>query len=146
MAERPVSLGIGRGQPGRAKDRAWRADAACRGNTDDWYPAQGDSVTAARARKVCNGCPVRLDCLVYAIVTNEPFGIFGGCTERERRHLRAELVERHGLAWLSETTRSDVADAEGQTAGAFLYLGPDIDEVLIRLRRRGTLTSARQAG
>ncbi|MBO3087975.1 WhiB family transcriptional regulator [Cellulomonas dongxiuzhuiae] len=54
------------------------------------------------ARAVCQGCPVRLDCLADALDSRADFGVWGGMTERERRALlrrrpdvvswRAELV------------------------------------------------------
>lgn len=68
-------------------DRApWRAAAACRGMRPDiFYPAQGE--TAASARAVCAGCPVRQPCLDYA-VANERLGFWGGASERERAAMR----------------------------------------------------------
>lgn len=38
----------------------------------------------ARAKRVCAGCPVRLECLEWAIQRNE-IGVWGGTTEDERR-------------------------------------------------------------
>lgn len=38
----------------------------------------------ARAKRVCAGCPVRLECLEWAIQWNE-IGVWGGTTEDERR-------------------------------------------------------------
>jgi WhiB family redox-sensing transcriptional regulator len=37
---------------------------------------------------VCRGCVVRNECLEYALVNGEKFGIWGGLSERERRRLR----------------------------------------------------------
>jgi WhiB family redox-sensing transcriptional regulator len=39
------------------------------------------------AKAVCAECPVRIDCLQYALENNTA-GIWGGLTERERRRLR----------------------------------------------------------
>ncbi len=39
---------------------------------------------------ICRGCPVQAPCLEYALANVERFGIFGGCTERQRRRLRSQ--------------------------------------------------------
>ena len=44
----------------------------------------------ARAKSFCAGCEVRADCLEYALVNGEKFGIWGGLSERERRRLRRQ--------------------------------------------------------
>ena len=45
------------------------------------------------ALKVCAHCPVKKECLDYAITTNEQFGIWGGMSPKqrhvERRNRRA---------------------------------------------------------
>jgi WhiB family redox-sensing transcriptional regulator len=40
---------------------------------------------------VCNECPVRVECLDYALTTNAQFGVFGGMSEDERRRVRRSL-------------------------------------------------------
>ena len=63
----------------------WRAAARCR--TAD---ADGLFVTGARqreARRFCRTCPVRTECLAYALDERIEFGVWGGTTERERRAL-----------------------------------------------------------
>lgn len=42
-----------------------------------------------RALAVCRGCPIRIDCLDWAVATDERFGIWGGKTERQRRAIAA---------------------------------------------------------
>ncbi len=37
---------------------------------------------------MCQGCPVRLECLADALDSRTEFGVWGGLTERERRALR----------------------------------------------------------
>ena len=47
---------------------SWWERAACSGHpTSDWYPGPepGEAAAAARALRICQGCPVRLDCLRY---------------------------------------------------------------------------------
>lgn len=78
----------------------WMARARCAGaDTDAFFPDKGDN--AAPARRVCNGdppdttnpvfegpCPVRTECLDWALDNNERFGVWGGVGERERRRLK----------------------------------------------------------
>ncbi len=40
-----------------------------------------------RARAICKVCPVQRECLEFAMVIREPYGIWGGYTESERRDL-----------------------------------------------------------
>ena len=42
----------------------------------------------ALARSVCAGCPVRLHCLVFSVVTNQEDGVWGGLAPSERRILQ----------------------------------------------------------
>jgi WhiB family redox-sensing transcriptional regulator len=64
----------------------WRRDSACR-NTDPeiFYPLSTTDSDAAKA--ICAICPVRRECLTEALSIGEPFGIWGGLDERERRRL-----------------------------------------------------------
>ena len=40
------------------------------------------------AKRICGECPVRAECLEYALEEDERFGIWGGMSERERRKLK----------------------------------------------------------
>ena len=65
----------------------WRADAACRdADVAIFFPATDEE--AAPARAICATCPVRVDCLEFALATREDDGVWGGLTETERRRLR----------------------------------------------------------
>jgi hypothetical protein len=68
--------------------------AACRSRAvdPDAFFADADGadeaqVTAAAVR-VCNGCPIRLGCLAYALRTQQRYGVWGGYTATDRLHLR----------------------------------------------------------
>jgi WhiB family redox-sensing transcriptional regulator len=50
-----------------------------------FYPEQGDQADEPKA--VCRPCPVRAECLEHALRYREKFGVWGGCTERERRRI-----------------------------------------------------------
>ncbi len=69
--------------------RTWQERANCLGvDPDLFFPERGASTREAKG--VCNGCEVRLDCLEYALINGEKFGIWGGLSERERRRLRRQ--------------------------------------------------------
>ena len=68
-------------------DLSWQDEANCKGaNADLFFPERGASTRSAKA--ICRECEVRADCLEFAIVTGEKFGIWGGMSERERRRVR----------------------------------------------------------
>lgn len=62
----------------------WYEFALC-AQTDPeiFHPEKGGS--SAEAKRVCLACPVRGECLSYAVDNKERFGIWGGLSERERR-------------------------------------------------------------
>lgn len=73
---------------------AWQRDAACRGElAAAFYPPlrpESKSERLARereAKSTCQACPVRTDCLDHAVAFDERYGIWGGLTDVERRHL-----------------------------------------------------------
>lgn len=67
----------------------WTDAAACLGlDPDLFFPERGEDVAPAKA--VCAGCPVREDCLDYALDNGERHGIWGGLSERERRRIRRD--------------------------------------------------------
>lgn len=41
-----------------------------------------------KARRICETCPVRAECLRYAIETHQEYGIWGGLDEKERKRLK----------------------------------------------------------
>lgn len=54
-----------------------------------WYPESGGESHALRqAKKYCEECPVRAECLAFALANNEEHGIWGGLTVRERQKLK----------------------------------------------------------
>lgn len=67
----------------------WDAEAACQSVEPDlFFPDNlGPSGTAA-AQLVCRGCPVRQQCLEFALAARLDHGVWGGLTETERRSLR----------------------------------------------------------
>lgn len=41
----------------------------------------------ARAKAICQRCPVRPECLEWALAIREPYGVWGGYTEAERKQV-----------------------------------------------------------
>ena len=68
------------------------AGAALCAQTDPeaFFPEKGGSTR--EAKKVCLTCDVRGECLEYALINDERFGIWGGLSERERRKLKKRAV------------------------------------------------------
>ncbi|MDQ3781538.1 MAG: WhiB family transcriptional regulator [Actinomycetota bacterium] len=80
-------------------DEGWRDQAACAGSDLElFFPVGEDAESVAPAKAICAICPVREDCLNYAISTNQPEGVWGGMTGPERRRLRRRLRERQRRA------------------------------------------------
>ena len=65
----------------------WMAQGNCRGkSTAMWFPLSGN---APAARALCASCPVKSQCLEYALTDKPaPAGIWAGTDERERREIR----------------------------------------------------------
>lgn len=65
---------------------AWIRDAACGGmDVNEFFPDGGAPST--RAVRVCNACPVRFECLGWALDNREEFGLWGGLTPSQRQRL-----------------------------------------------------------
>ena len=61
-----------------------------------FFPSAGDA--APQAKRICQDCPVRKQCLDYALKHHEPIGIWGGLSPRERMAFRREELKfcEHG--------------------------------------------------
>ena len=69
----------------------WQERALCaQTDPEAFFPEKGGSTR--EAKKVCLSCDVRGDCLEYALLNDERFGIWGGLSERERRKLKKRAV------------------------------------------------------
>ncbi len=76
----------------------WRSDASCRDlDTNLFFPAGETGPAAiqiAQAKIVCRACRAQHSCLQFALVTHQDYGVWGGTTEDERRHLRRQWRAR----------------------------------------------------
>lgn len=84
--------------------REWTLLAVCRNNPPDALFVRGAAQQSAK--RVCTGCPVRLECLADALDNGIDHGVWGGMTDRERRALRRRHPRvRDWLALLAPTGR-----------------------------------------
>lgn len=65
---------------------AWMGQGNCRNYPPGvFFPSDGVGVD--RARRICASCPVSESCLEYALEQRIDHGVWGGCSERERRRI-----------------------------------------------------------
>ena len=88
-----ASWQVGLPETGRdAQASAWRFQARCADQDPDLFFPVGSSGPALRqtilAKAVCAQCPVRAECLEWALETAQPHGVWGGLDEQERERLR----------------------------------------------------------
>ena len=75
----------------------WQTDAACKGKTELMFPKEHKDISyIAQARQICAECPVKSDCLEYALQfpPADMHGVWAGLTSRQ---LAAEQ-RRRGVA------------------------------------------------
>jgi len=133
---------------------AWMDQAACADIGPGLFYPRGEKPDAGyydEARRICGGCPVRAECLDYALAVDDRFGMWGGLSPQEREKVRKQrgikrigedsavnrhtirrddalltryeaLIERHG-------TSLDLAAELGITVGA-------LNKRMERARRR----------
>lgn len=70
----------------------WQLRALCRGNhaylffpPSTFERKDERERRETKAKAICGVCPVRAECFEHAVAIREPFGIWGGLTEVERR-------------------------------------------------------------
>ena len=75
----------------------WQYDASCGGEDSELFFApnfcerkEEKDGRELRAKAICARCPVREECLEYALRNREPHGIWGGLNEVERKALIRE--------------------------------------------------------
>lgn len=76
----------------------WRDQAACQGHDPElWFPHESE--TGQPAKQICGTCPVREQCLTWAIDHKQDYGIWGGLNHNQRKRLakeRAHLCQECG--------------------------------------------------
>jgi len=79
-------------------DMTWMNEAACKGSPISmFFLTRGEDPRPAQ--QMCKGCPVRVDCIEYALATECYEGIFGGLTHRGRlRWARERMTQERAVA------------------------------------------------
>ncbi len=80
VSEEPLTLDDFLARP------SWHKLALCRGETRSFFSTAPGNL--AKAQALCEGCPVRQDCLEVALGDPDLMGLWGGTTESERREMR----------------------------------------------------------
>lgn len=79
-------------------DYTWRDQAMCRDTDPELFFPIGTTGQAllqiAKAKSVCCQCPVTVECLEFALETNQDTGIWGGNSEDERRQMRRTAAQQ----------------------------------------------------
>lgn len=88
-AQRPVPPGAQAACRGAAP-----VDGSVPGAVHLWFPTRtaGTGNHAVAAKDICRTCPVREQCLLYAVALNIEDGVWGGTGEAERRWIRRAWV------------------------------------------------------
>jgi len=106
--------------------RPWRNSAACRGvNPSLFFPQRGDRITTAAARKVCEHCTVRQQCILDTLGERE--GMYGGITPKRRQRLAAALDDRPGSDLVIRSMKGVYVIEHGTIEGYrdHLHMGTD---------------------
>lgn len=79
-------------------DRDWMINAACREHPpDDWFPHTKDKHGQRHATRICETCPVRVECANYAQQTGATHGIWAGQYRNQKTHQSpAKYPIKHG--------------------------------------------------
>lgn len=79
----------------------WRARGACSSADPDlFFPISAHGASRRqeqRAKAVCAACPVRAECLAFAVETRQVHGVWGGLGEKELRRLRRSRRTPDGI-------------------------------------------------
>lgn len=82
--------------PVRLTPEPWVEEALCaETDPDAWFP-EGRGSFNARVFATCMACPVREQCLEYALKNNEQHGIWGAKTLQQRRNILKKRAQAAG--------------------------------------------------
>lgn len=82
-----ISAGHAPQLPAIGREQEWKLQGLCsQADPEAWFPDKGGS--CKEAKKICAVCPVRNECLQYALENREVWGVWGGLSEFERKQLR----------------------------------------------------------
>jgi len=85
-------------------DGPWRRLALCFGKDPNFFFPNHGTNEERQNRKFCWPCPVRQDCLNWALETNQKDGIWGGHTEKERKAMKKEDRLKRFYTYIGEAS------------------------------------------
>jgi WhiB family redox-sensing transcriptional regulator len=85
-------------------DSDWVTRAVCAGSDPDALFVTG--AAQREAARLCQACPVRLECLADALDNQIEYGVWGGMTERQRRAVLKKSPEVVSWRALLEEARA----------------------------------------
>ncbi len=99
----------------------WHSRAACLGVDPDLFFPVGSTGPAlgalADAQRVCARCPVREDCLRWALDNDIDHGVWGGVGEDQRRSLRRRSARNRNSRSLRASEVRGAREIEWQGSG-----------------------------
>jgi WhiB family redox-sensing transcriptional regulator len=80
----------------RSTEHDWMARGKCAElPPSTFFPSDGAGVEVAR--RICGDCPVKSECLEHALLYRIDHGVWGGCSERERRRILKRRRDGAGM-------------------------------------------------
>ena len=134
-----------RGRPRCRRSTDGRGRARLDERTDNCRSLPADRVLPQRrcrgrgGAQICAECPVKAPCLEYAIENRIDHGVWGGCSERERRRIFEATARRRGARARSPRTGGATArrcSASASSSWGRLALLDALLELLLRLAER----------
>lgn len=90
----------------------WRTKASCKNLPFAvFFPERGQN-TPVIVKKMCKICPVKEECLEYAVLSNQQYGIWAGTSVKARRKLRRQYIIDNGLHLTPITTTETTSTSE----------------------------------
>lgn len=102
-----------RSVPTAGAEAEWTSRAVCATQDPDLLFVTG--AAQRDAARMCDGCPVKLECLADALDNRVEFGVWGGLTERQRRAVLRRSPEV--TSWLEVLTDSCRTSSTATAAG-----------------------------
>jgi WhiB family redox-sensing transcriptional regulator len=88
--------------------RLLKEQGSCRGEPyANFYPSFDSPSSTAYAISICERCPVRAECLDWAL-ENDEFGVWGGTSEATRRSLKRPRPRAKCISCQSENVISEM--------------------------------------
>lgn len=86
-------------------EREWVGFSNCIGHNQDLF-FTGEKTMRASTKQICDECAVAVECLAFAIMTKQDWGIWGGMSPTPRNTFRKRLMSlarRRDRVWWNRT-------------------------------------------